>query len=373
MYQITIFKGGFTVKKKNVQKLFIVVCLVAALALSVFAVGCQKKPAGETAKAPAEKKEAIRWRLQSYAGPALNEHVVLNAMKEFNIAANGEMIIDVYTADELVPHGELFRALQEGTVDAAVSDDDSMASPVDVSVFGAYFPLAARYGLDVNVLWNWYGLNEIWEEAYNEVEGVTWISQGSWDPCNFATTRPINHIEDFQGLRMYMFPTGGQFMQQFGVVPMVLPYEDVEMAIQTGVLDGVAWSGITEDYTVGWADVCDYYLTNPISGAWSGGWFVNTAAWEKVPAHLQQLFRLAIDKSHYYRLHWYWWGEANYRVHGEKLKLTTIPDKEWKVVEEAALKFWDEIAARSERDARVVAILKDYVKTMEAAGAPYRY
>jgi len=43
------------------------------------------------------------------------------------------------------------------------------------------------------------------------------------------------------------------------------------------------------------------------------------------------------------------------------------------VVEEAAMKFWDEIAATSERNARVVKILKDYIATMEAAGAPYRY
>jgi len=319
--------------------------------------------------------ETIRWRLQSYAGPALNEHVCKNAIDEFNIAANGEMFIEVYTADQLVPHGELFRALQEGTIDAVVSDDDSMAAPVDVAIFGAYFPLIARYGLDVNVLWNWWGLNEIWKEAYDEIEGVTWLSQGSWDPCNFATTKPIRSIEDFKGLRIYMFPTGGKFMQQFGVVPIVMPYEDVEMAIQTGMLDGVSWCGLTEIYTVGWADVTDYYLTNPISGGWSGGWFVNTKAWEKVPPHLQQLFLLAIDKSHYYRLHWYWWGEPYYRKYEDKyLEITTIPDDEWKIVEEAAIKFWDEeIATISPRCARVVEILKEYNQCMADAGPPYRY
>ncbi len=361
-------------RKKNMRTVFIVFCLVAVLSLGVFVMsGCQKKAEEGTAGAQAERARTIRWRLQSYAGPALNEHVVLKAIEKFNIAANGQMVIDVYTADELVPHGELFRALKEGTVDAAVSDDSSMASPVDVSVFSAYFPLAQRYGLDVSALWEHEGLNEIWKEAYDEVDGVTWLSQGPWDPCNFATTKPIRSIEDFKGLRMYMFPTGGQFMQRFGVVPMTLPYEDVEMAIQTGVLDGVAWSGITEDYTVGWADVTDYYLTNPISGAWSGGWFVHTESWEDVPAHLQELYKLAINDSHYYRSHWYWWGEANYRTKGGKLELTTIPDEEWQVVEDEAYKFWDEIAARGEREARVVQILKDYVQTMHDAGAPYRY
>ena len=362
-------------KRKGLSKLLIIIGLAAMLAMfAIVMSGAEPKKPEKAAPAAAKAKPgAIRWRLQSYAGPALNDHVCANAIKEFNIAANGEMVIDVYVADELVPQGELFRALKEGTIDAVVSDDDSMASPVDVRVFAAYFPLAARYGLDVNVLWNWYGLNEIWKEAYDEIKGVTWISQGSWDPCNFATTKPIRSVKDFKGLRMYMFPTGGQFMQQFGVVPMSLPYEDVQMAIQTGMLDGVAWSGITEDYTVGWADVTKYYLTNPVSGAWSGGWFVNTKAWEKVPPHLQQLFRLAVDKSHYYRLHWYWWGEAHYRTKGGKLQLTTIPPEDWKVVEDAALKFWDTIAAKSPRNAKVVKILKDYIATMEAAGAPYRY
>ena len=366
-------------RKKRISKLFVAVALVAAL-LMVLAVlsGCKKQgeqAAGEKAQAQAQqqaqKKEAIHWRLQSYAGAALNPYVVGYAIKEFNVAANGEMVIDVYTADELVPQAELFRALQEGTIDAAVSDDDSMASPVDVAIFAAYFPMAARFGLDVDVLWNHYGLNDIWKEAYDEVPGVTWISEGSWDPCNFATNKPLRHLKDFKGLRMYMFPTGGKFMRQFGVVPMTLKYEDVQMAIQTGVLDGVAWSGITEDYTVGWADVTKYFLTNPISGGWAGGWFVHTESWEKLPDHLKQLYKLTIEKSHYYRLHWYWWGEANYRAHGKKLQLTTIPSKEWAQVQKAALKFWDEIAKKSPRNAKVVEILKEYVKTREAAGDPY--
>lgn len=330
--------------------------------------------AATTVGAPYVKAQSpIRWRLQTYAGSALGEHVIKPAVDAFNKAANGDMVIDLYYADQLVPHGELFRAVQRGTIDAAQSDDDSMAAPVDVSIFAAYFPFASRYSLDVPVLWHWYGLKEIWEEAYAEVEGVTWLSTGSWDPCNFATVKPIRKLDDLKGLRMYMFPTGGKFMQQFGVVPIALPYEDVQVAIQTGELDGVAWSGITEDYTVGWADVTKYYLTNPISGAWAGSYFVNSEKWNELPEHLKTLFQLSIDSSHYYRLHWYWWGEANYRTKGGKLELTSIPSEEWHQVEQAALAFWDEAAKQSDRNARVVKILKDYVATMEAAGPPYRY
>jgi hypothetical protein len=35
--------------------------------------------------------------------------------------------------------------------------------------------------------------------------------------------------------------------------------------------------------------------------------------------------------------------------------------------------FWDEIAELTPRNAKVVAILKEYAATMNAAGPPYRY
>ena len=145
------------------------------------------------------------------------------------------------------------------------------------------------------------------------------------------------------------------------------------MAVQTGELDGIAWSGITEDYTVGWADVTNYFLTNNISGAWCGSYFANADKWNALPDHLKELFRLCMDSSHYYRQHWYWGGEAKLRVTGTKLALTTIPDDEWATVEAEARDFWNEIAEISPRNARVVKILRDYNAEMDKAGRPYRY
>ncbi len=258
--------------------------------------------AATTLSAPHVKAQStIKWRLQTYAGPALAEHVIKPSIDAFNKVANGEMVIELFTADQLVPTGELFRAMQKGTIDAVQSDDDSIAAPVDVSVFGGYFPLGLRYSLDVPVLFEQYGLREIWEEAYGEVENVTWLSAGAWDPCHFNTVKPIHSLDDLKGLRVFTFPTAGKFLTRFGVVPVTLPWEDIEVACQTGELDGVAWSGITEDYTVGWADVTDYFLTNNISGAWIGSYFANTERWNEVPEHLKELFRLCMDSSHYYR------------------------------------------------------------------------
>ena len=99
-------------------------------------------------------QSAIKWRFQTYAGGALGEQVTKPAIDYINANANGELEIELFYADQIVPTGELFQALQRGTIDGVHSDDDSMASPTPLRVFGGYFPFATKHILDVPVLFN---------------------------------------------------------------------------------------------------------------------------------------------------------------------------------------------------------------------------
>jgi TRAP-type mannitol/chloroaromatic compound transport system substrate-binding protein len=240
---------------------------------------CRLQPARSLA-APAIAQSKIKWRMQTYAGPALAEHVIKPAIDSFNKIAGDEMEIELFFADQLVPTGELFRAMQKrhhrcGAVGRRLDGIADRSHRVR-----RLLPVRLRYSLDVPVLFNQYGLKEIWEAEYAKV-GVKHISAGAWDPCHFATKDPINSLADLEGKRVFTFPTAGRFLAQFGVVPVTLPWEDIEVAVQTGELDGIAWSGITEDYTVGWADVTNYFLTNNISGAWIGSFFANMDRWNE--------------------------------------------------------------------------------------------
>ena len=47
----------------------------------------------------------IRWRMQTYAGAALAEHVITPAIESFNRVAGDEMEIELFFADQLVPTG----------------------------------------------------------------------------------------------------------------------------------------------------------------------------------------------------------------------------------------------------------------------------
>jgi TRAP-type C4-dicarboxylate transport system substrate-binding protein len=204
------------------------------LTLGAAGAATVKAPYGYAASNP------IKWRLQTYSGAPLGAHVIKPQIEEFNKAAYGEMEIELYYADQLVPTDELFRAMQAGTIDAVQSDDATMGSPVDISVFGGYFPFATRYSLDVPALFKYYGLNEIWDEAYKEVDGVTWLSTSAWDPCHlFTVNKKVTKLSDMKGLRVFGVPTAGKFLARYGLIPVIVPWDDVEVAMQTGELDGV--------------------------------------------------------------------------------------------------------------------------------------
>lgn len=54
------------------------------------------------------------------------------------------------------------------------------------------------------------------------------------------------------------------------------------------------------------------------------------------------------------------------------MELTQIPKEEWDKVVKDAEGFWDEVAAKSPRAARVVKAYKDYSAVMDKVGYPYR-
>ena len=237
------------------------------------------------------------------------------------------------------------------------------------------------FSLDVPVLFDQYGLGEIWDkEAYSADVGVQRISAGAWDPCHFRHQGPDPvHWPISRANGSSRSPRPAASCRQFGVVPVTLALgRHRDVAVQTGELDGIAWSGITEDYTVGWADVTNYFLTNNISGAWSGlvlcqPWTAGTSC----PPHLQSPApSLAwTDSSHYYRQWWYWGGEAHLRVPTGHQDAADLHSRRGMGPGGGRCRrvFWDEIAAESETKAKVVDIFRKYNDDMQKAGRPYRY
>ena len=194
-------------------------------------------------------------------------------------------------------------------------------------------------------------------------------ASGAWDPCNLGTTVPVKSLADLQGKRIFTFPTAGRFLTQFGVVPVTLPWEDVEVAMQTGELDGIWWCGATEIHSVGWSNVLTHYLTNNINGALDRLLLRQLRALGRGAGAPEAALPALAWTARTTTASTGTGGARRTTAPSGKLELTSIPAEEWATVQAAAVTFWDGIAAESERKAKVVQILKDYTAVMEKAGA----
>lgn len=282
------------------------------------------------------------------------------------------MEVEFYIVDQFVLMGEFFCVMQCGMIDVVQLDDDFMVFLIEVIVFGGYFLFVLCYFFDVLVLFNQYGLKEIWEEEYVKV-GVKYIFVGVWDFCYFVIKDLIWLLVDLQGKWVFIFLIVGWFMSQFGVVLVMLLWEDIEVVVQIGEFDGIVWFGIIEDYMVGWVDVINYFLINNIFGVWVGLFFVNQECWNELLDYLKIMLQLVMDVFYYYCQWWYWGGEVNLCVNGIKMELIFILDEEWVMVEVVVMVFWDEIVVEFLIKVKVVEIFKKYNQDMQKVGCLYCY
>ena len=329
--------------------------------------------AGSVKAANLAKKAKVIWHMQTYATPKLARHVITPSIELFNSLAANEMFIQLHYSGH-IPDKDIATALRDGSLDAFQGSDEMVAPEVDVAIFSGYFPLVCRNAIDIPALLYHWNLRQVWEEAYGEVPKITWLGAGAWDPWHIISNRPITTVDDLYGLKLFTFPGAGRFLSKLGVTPVVnfrLDMVSDALKFSDGRLDGAAWSGITESYLLDWVTEDTHCLSDKITGAWWGSYFANSRSWGKLSENLQQLFKLCMDSSHYYREHWYWSEEAKLKVKGKSgqpaIKITKMLPKDWIILKNQAYSFWDEIAATSPRRKSVIDTLHNYDDLMKKA------
>jgi hypothetical protein len=312
----------------------------------------------------------IKWRFQTYAGGALGEHVTKPMVDYVNNAANGEMEIELFYADQIVPTGELFQALQRGTIDAVHSDDDSMASPTPLRQFGGYFPFATKHILDVPVLFNQYGLADIWRSEYEKV-GVnvdfgrrTGSVQLQHQEGDHVARRPRRqealHLPDRR-------PLPGQVRRRAG-------HHSLRGRRGRGADRRARRHGMVGHHRglhrrLGRRD--RLLPDQQHLGRLDRVVVRQPAALGRTARPPQAMVMAATEAGHTYRNQWYWGGEARLRARATSWSCVPCPQRNGPRSKNAAKDFWNEVAEEGEIQAKIVEIFREYNEVINQAGRPY--
>ncbi len=293
---------------KRMNRRHVMAGLGGAVAAGTGLAGCRNEgesPGGASPSVQTGKR--IRWTLASSYPRSLDTIFGLaeNLSEKLSGLTGGRFQLEVYSAGELIPGGEVFDAVQQGSIEIGhtaayyyVGKNPALA-----------FETAVPFGLTARQQTAWLcrgGGLELMNELMADFNirtllgGNTGTQMGGW------FRREIESLEDLKGLKMRIPGLGGKIMNRLGVNVQVLPGGDIYPALERGAIDATEWVGPYDDQKLGfWQVAKNYYYP----GWWEPGAnmsiYVNRRSWDRLPSEYQAALEIACERTAADMLHNY--------------------------------------------------------------------
>jgi len=241
--------------------------------------------------------------------PIMGVGVERFAKRVYDISS-GSIEIKLYPKNTLVPALAVFDACSSGQIDAFHSGPYYWKGKN--SAFSLYS--GTPFGFTAEEISSWMlfgGGLELWREQYGKYNlypfmgGNTNIQMGGW------FRKPINSLQDMQGLKMRVPGLGGEVFAKLGVNPILLPAGEIYTSLERGVIDATEWVGPALDIKMGFYKVAPYYY---------GGWHepgsileltLNKKFWNKLSSEQQAMIEVSANEMN---------ANMTYEFHAENIK-----------------------------------------------------
>jgi TRAP-type mannitol/chloroaromatic compound transport system substrate-binding protein len=253
--------------------------------------------AAATVSAPAiaQSLPHVRWNLTSSFPKSLDTlygggELLVNRLRAMT---DGKFEIRLFAPGEMVPGLQALDAVQQGTVEACHSCSYYYIGKDKTFGFGTAMP----FGMTARQMnaWIYFGggqqLLDRFYSNYNVrsfVGGNTGTQMGGW------WRKEVKTLSQLKGVKMRIAGLGGAVSAQLGVIPQQLAGGEIYTALERGTIDAAEWVGPYDDEKLGFQRVAKNYY---YPGWWEPGpvihFFVNNAAWDKLPRPYQEAFQAA--------------------------------------------------------------------------------
>ena len=175
-----------------------------------------------------------------------------------NTLSEGVIEVKVYAAGELVGALQCFDAVSTGAADIYHAAEYYWTGKSKAFAFFTAVPMGMTTAEIIG--WIEYGGGQaFWDSLSARFNikamlcGNTGHQTGGW------FKREINHLEDFQGLKMRIPGLGGEVIRRLGAAPVSLPGGEIYQALQSGAIDATEWVGPWNDLAFGFYREAPYY------------------------------------------------------------------------------------------------------------------
>jgi TRAP-type transport system periplasmic protein len=276
-------------RRKKMKKLL----LLGLLMLVLLALGCSTPDQPAVADTePDEQSEVADEQVYELslahffpAGHAAETELVQGWAAALDTASEGRIKIVSYPGETLIKAPDIYEGVISGIAD------------IGMSAFfytRGRFPVLEAFELPGIVFESsykaskvaWEGIKELDPEEVQDTKLMFVLATG---PGDLFTTKPVNSLEDLQGMKIRAAGLSADSLALLGAVPEAMPQPEAYEALARGLVEG---NLAPVEVLQGWrhAEVTDYVTKTPF--LYNAVFFVtmNKAKWESLPADLKEIF-----------------------------------------------------------------------------------
>lgn len=294
-----------------------------------------------------------------------------------NALTTGDLEIELFDGGTLVPAGEVFGAVESGTIEAGAdwpgywAGRDTAFSPLSThaSLFNA-----VDY---VNWIQQWGGF-ELYNEVYGQF-GMVYLPYGvTNNESGFRTNRPVNTTSDLEGMRLRLSGLEqGRLLTELGGSQVSMAGGEIYQALERGVIDGAEFSTPNVDWSGGFQQVTSHWATPGWHQSSSiFGVMISQAAWDALSEETQERLRIAADATMLWSLAFTERraNDAYLQFQEAGTTITRMDDETLETIQTMANEIIEAVACENPLSARVylsqVEYLEDYANWRDAS-APF--
>lgn len=248
---------------------------------------------GVALAAPAIAQDTITWRMvttwpKNFPGLGVGAQRLADRI---TAASGGRLIVQVYSAGELVPPLQSLDAVIDGTAEMSHGAAYYWQNKSTALSFFTGVP----YGMTSRELTAWMrfmGGQELWDEVYDQfgvqgfLSGDTGTQTGGW------FKNELKGVADVKGLRFRTPGLGGRVWEKLGATVTNMAAGEIFQALQSGTLDAAEFVGPYNDLALGFHQVAkNYYMPSFVEPGLATELVVDKAKYQALPADLQAIIR----------------------------------------------------------------------------------
>jgi len=230
-------------------------------------------------------EKVVTLRFAHYVTPTHGVSINLDRWaKEVEKRTNGRVKITIYPAGTLVPAPQIFDAINKGIADIGYAFISYTQGRFPLTeVIG--MPLGYKSAIVATRMANEY-LKKFKPKEFDSVQ-VMWLQ--AHGPGFVHTRKPVNKLEDIQGMKMRSTGVSSKIANALGATPVGMPMSEAYDSLSRGITEGIfcplealkSWklgevvSYSTLDYGAAYSD-CAYIA-------------MNKNKWKSLPADIRQI------------------------------------------------------------------------------------